>query len=135
MSPAVSKKQQEMMGADLARAREGKRTRTGMSKPQLEEFASTSRKGLPERKQPEAKPAAEATHRMPGGHMMKDSEMHGNQVMLGSQMRAGGIGDVPQDEVAKKAPAPKRKAFDMVRLGLADYRNKKGGGKEGDRVG
>jgi len=47
--PAKSKAQQEMMGADLARARAGKKTRTGMTEAQLEEFASTKRKGLPER--------------------------------------------------------------------------------------
>lgn len=49
LMPAVSKRQQEMMGADLARARAGKKTRTGMSIKQLKEFASTKRKGLPER--------------------------------------------------------------------------------------
>ncbi len=40
MSPSVSKKQQKMMGADLARLRAGKKTRTGMSEKQLQEFAS-----------------------------------------------------------------------------------------------
>ena len=48
--PAVSKKQQMLMGADLERAREGKKTRTGMSEGQLKDFASTKRKGLPMRK-------------------------------------------------------------------------------------
>lgn len=47
--PAKSKVQQEFMGADLRRAREGKKTRTGMSQSQLEDFAGTKRKGLPER--------------------------------------------------------------------------------------
>ena len=47
--PAVSKAQQEMMGADLARARAGKPTRTGMSEAQLMEYASTKRTGLPYR--------------------------------------------------------------------------------------
>ena len=47
--PAVSKKQQQFMGADLARARAGKKTRTGMSQAQLEDFASTKRRGLPTR--------------------------------------------------------------------------------------
>jgi len=47
--PAKSKAQQRLMGADLARARAGKKTRTGMSKAQLEEYASTPRKGLPAR--------------------------------------------------------------------------------------
>ncbi len=48
--PAKSKAQQRMMGADLARARAGKRTRTGMSVAQLEDYAATPTKGLPERK-------------------------------------------------------------------------------------
>jgi len=47
--PAKSKAQQMMMGADLRRARAGKKTRTGMSESQLEEFAGTKRKGLPKR--------------------------------------------------------------------------------------
>lgn len=38
--PSVSEKQRKMMGADLARARKGQKTRTGMSKAQLEEFAA-----------------------------------------------------------------------------------------------
>lgn len=45
--PAVSKKQQMFMGAELARRRSGKKTRTGMSAQQLEDFAGTKRKGLP----------------------------------------------------------------------------------------
>lgn len=48
--PAVSKKQQKFMGAELQRKRAGKKTRTKMSEKQLEEFASTKRKGLPARK-------------------------------------------------------------------------------------
>ena len=47
--PAVSKRQQRLAGADLARSRAGKRTRTGMSQKQLKEYASTPRKGLPAR--------------------------------------------------------------------------------------
>lgn len=47
--PAKSKKQQQMMGADLARARAGKTTVTGMTKSQLEDYASTPHKGLPTR--------------------------------------------------------------------------------------
>ena len=47
--PAKSKAQQGLMGADLARARSGKKTRTGMGKGKLEEYASTKRKGLPAR--------------------------------------------------------------------------------------
>lgn len=38
------------MGAELARKRAGKRTRTRMTEEQLEEFASTHHKGLPLRK-------------------------------------------------------------------------------------
>jgi len=47
MSPAKSKAQQRLMGADLARKRAGKKTRTGMSEKQLEEYASTKRSKLP----------------------------------------------------------------------------------------
>ena len=54
MSPAKSKAQQRLMGADLARARAGKKTRTGMSEKRLEEFASTPRKGLPSKVKPQA---------------------------------------------------------------------------------
>lgn len=53
--PAKSKVQQELMGADLARARAGKATRTGMSVSQLKDFASTKRKGLPEHVKPKKK--------------------------------------------------------------------------------
>ena len=48
--PAESVAQQQLMGADLERLREGKKTRTGMTEEQLEEFAGTKHKGLPERK-------------------------------------------------------------------------------------
>lgn len=48
--PAVSKKQQMFMGAELARKRAGKKTKTKMSAKQLKEFASTRQKGLPLRK-------------------------------------------------------------------------------------
>lgn len=48
--PAKSKAQQRFMGAELKRKRAGKKTRTKMTAKQLEEFASTKRKGLPARK-------------------------------------------------------------------------------------
>lgn len=38
--PAKTRKQQRLMGADLARARAGKKTRTGMSEAKLEEMAT-----------------------------------------------------------------------------------------------
>ena len=44
--PSVSKAQQRLAGADLARKRAGKKTQTGMSEKELHEFASTPRKGL-----------------------------------------------------------------------------------------
>lgn len=47
--PARSKAQQQMAGADLARAREGKETRTGMSEEQLKHFAKTPTTHLPDR--------------------------------------------------------------------------------------
>lgn len=37
--PAVSEKQRKLAGADLARLRAGKKTRTGMSESQLRDFA------------------------------------------------------------------------------------------------
>ena len=42
--PAVSEKQRKMMGADLARAKKGMKTRTGMSMMQLQEFAKKKSK-------------------------------------------------------------------------------------------
>ena len=38
--PAKSESQRRFMGAELARKRAGKRTRTGMSESQLHDFAS-----------------------------------------------------------------------------------------------
>ena len=48
--PAVSKKQQQFMGAELERKRKGQKTKTEMSLKQLRDFASTKRKGLPKKK-------------------------------------------------------------------------------------
>ena len=48
--PSVSRKQQMFMGAELARRRAGKKTKTKMTEKQLEEFAHTKRKGLPKKK-------------------------------------------------------------------------------------
>ena len=47
--PSVSQAQQGFMGAELARKRAGKKTQTGMSEQQLEDFARTKRRGLPKR--------------------------------------------------------------------------------------
>ena len=47
--PAKSKKQQQLMGADLERARQGKQTVTGMSATHLEDFATTKHAKLPTR--------------------------------------------------------------------------------------
>ncbi len=58
--PAKSKKQQMFMGAELARKRAGKKTKTGMSESQLRDFASTKRKGLPARKTAKAKSKSKA---------------------------------------------------------------------------
>ena len=38
--PARSEKQRKFMGAELQRKREGKKTKTGMSEKQLEDYAS-----------------------------------------------------------------------------------------------
>lgn len=43
--PAKSSKQQRFMGADLARARKGKKTQTGMSASKLEEMAAKPKGG------------------------------------------------------------------------------------------
>jgi len=48
--PSVSKKQQRFMALELERKRAGKKTKTRMSEKQLEEYASTKRKGLPKKK-------------------------------------------------------------------------------------
>ena len=42
--PAKSGKQRRFMGADLARKRAGKKTKTGMSEEQLSDFAHKPRK-------------------------------------------------------------------------------------------
>jgi hypothetical protein len=42
--PAKSEKQRKFMGAELARKRAGKKTQTGMSEKQLEDFASKGKK-------------------------------------------------------------------------------------------
>lgn len=47
--PAKSQAQQKFMGAELARKRAGKSTQTDMKASQLEDFASTRRKGLPKK--------------------------------------------------------------------------------------
>jgi len=47
--PAKSKAQQRFMGAELARKRAGKETKTDMSAAQLEDFAATKTKKLPEK--------------------------------------------------------------------------------------
>ena len=58
--PAKSKKQQQFMGAELARKRAGQHTQTGMSEAKLEEFASTSTKNLPVKAKSKKKPAKKA---------------------------------------------------------------------------
>ncbi len=44
MSPAVSKAQQRFAGAELRRKRAGKKTRTGMTESQLEDYARKRKK-------------------------------------------------------------------------------------------
>ena len=48
--PAVSKKQQRFFGAELARKRAGKRTRTKLSTTEIRKFAKTKRNTLPAKK-------------------------------------------------------------------------------------
>jgi hypothetical protein len=47
LAKAVSEKQQQFMGAELQRKREGKKTQTGMSEGDLKDFASTPHEGIP----------------------------------------------------------------------------------------
>jgi hypothetical protein len=44
MMPAETEKQRKFMGAELARKRAGKKTRTNMSAKELEKFASKPKK-------------------------------------------------------------------------------------------
>jgi hypothetical protein len=48
--PAKTSKQQKLMGADLARARAGKKTVTGMGAGKLEEWARKPKGGYPGKK-------------------------------------------------------------------------------------
>jgi len=44
LMPAKTEKQRRFMGAELARKRAGKKTKTGMSEQKLEKYASKSKK-------------------------------------------------------------------------------------------
>lgn len=44
--PAVSEKQRRYMGMELARAKKGERTETGMSVQQLSDFATKPKRGF-----------------------------------------------------------------------------------------
>lgn len=79
--PAKSKAQQQLMGADLARARAGKKTRTGMSADQLEDFAATKTKGLPQRVKPPPRPSKA------GGAMVKLKTPTGQKAMKRAMKR------------------------------------------------
>jgi hypothetical protein len=48
--PAKSKAQQRFFAMELERKRQGKKTKTKMTEKQLHDFASTKRKGLPNKK-------------------------------------------------------------------------------------
>jgi hypothetical protein len=48
--PAVTKRQQRFMGSELARARAGKKTKTGMSVTKLRKWASKPKGGFRKRK-------------------------------------------------------------------------------------
>jgi hypothetical protein len=48
--PAKSKAQQRFFGAELARERAGKHTKTGLGEKEIKKFAGTKLKGLPARK-------------------------------------------------------------------------------------
>ena len=74
MCPAVSKAQQRLMAADLARKRAGKKTKTGMSAKQLEDYAGTPQQGLPEKKGDHSEENARERTKMMGG--MPKSHAH-----------------------------------------------------------
>ena len=61
--PAKSKSQQQLMAADLQRARKGQTTKTGMSTSELEKLAGTPRRGLPERVKPKKQGKAKTGRR------------------------------------------------------------------------
>lgn len=70
--PVVSEAQRGLMGADLARLRAGKKTRTGMTEEQLVEWLRKSRgKRLPARVHHSA--LAAAAHRRLAGVEMRDA--------------------------------------------------------------
>jgi len=48
--PSISKRQQRFAGAELARKRAGKKTKTKMTEKQLSEYAGTKRSKLPKKK-------------------------------------------------------------------------------------
>jgi hypothetical protein len=49
--PAKSERQRRFFGAELSRKRAGKKTKTGMTESQLEDYASTPKAKIPEVKQ------------------------------------------------------------------------------------
>lgn len=53
--PAKSERQRKYMGAELARKRAGKRTKTGMSEKQLSDYASKPKKKRRQRRKPRTK--------------------------------------------------------------------------------
>jgi hypothetical protein len=67
--PAVSEKQRKFMGAELGRLRSGAKTDTGMTEPQLEDFATKPKapkaRPLPMRKGPPPKKRAPLSSRNP----------------------------------------------------------------------
>lgn len=48
--PALTERQRRFMGAELARKRAGKKTKTKMTEKQLREFAATKKKKLRKKK-------------------------------------------------------------------------------------
>jgi hypothetical protein len=60
--PAKSKAQQAFMAVQLDKKRRGKKTDVDMSAEQLEEFASTPTKKLPEKAKPARKRSSKASY-------------------------------------------------------------------------
>ena len=79
--PAVSKAQQGFMGAELARKRAGKKTRTGMSEKQLSDYAKGYKHLGVIGSLPGSMPKQGASSNMSGGKSGKPKESpHGNRL-------------------------------------------------------
>ena len=118
--PAVSISQRRMAGADLARLRAGKKTKTGMTAKQLKDFASTSEKSLPlakARLKKKTKMAGSVWHEpIVAGSEREESRMH-KRVKEGGAIRQKGAYGEPVYLMKSKGDIPRsqRQAIEDVR--------------------